>query len=145
MAKKQWKAKEASQQAGMPAASSAQLPEGFRAKKLITLPTLVMKEASEPRILRFDTAMRVSTFDNKKGGAKGDGGKRIEEPATVAAVTDMQSGEQMQFIVPSVVKANLEREYADNDYVLKIFRIQCLGKRVGKRYRDFSIMEVDQT
>lgn len=136
--------------------SAVKLPGGFKAKRQITMPTLVMKDASPARILRFDARMALSKYIDP------DPKKAKEKPATVAAVTDMESGEVYQFLVPSVVESNLRRAYdaevkvegegadarivndnGEHTYVGKIFRIQCLGKRPGKRYRDFTLMEVE--
>lgn len=130
---------------------------GFKAKRQITMPTLTMKEASPAMILRFDERMALSTYVDP------DPKKQKEKPATVAGVTDMATGVVYKFLVPSVVEANLRRDYdaevkihgegkaakitedkGDHTYVGKLFQIQCLGKRPGKRYRDFSIVEVEQ-
>lgn len=139
-----------------PVTSAVKLPEGFKAKRQITMPTLVMKDASPARLLRFDSRMALSKYLDP------DPKKQKEKPATVAAVTDMESGEVWQFLVPSVVESNLRRAYdaevviegegknaaitkdeGEHTYVGKIFRIQCLGKRPGKRYRDFTLLEVE--
>lgn len=117
------------------------LPEGYKAKRLVTVPTLSLKEGKDgslpTRILQFNEAMRVSTYVDP------DPKKTKEKPATIAGVTDVESGEVYQLLVPSVVEANLTRDYPNDGYVGMIFRIQCLGKRAGKRYRDFSIMEIE--
>jgi hypothetical protein len=132
------------------------VPQGFKVKRTITMPTLTMKEASPARILRFDSRMELSTYVDP------DPKKSKEKPATVSNVTDMQSGEIFKFLVPSVVEANLRRDYdaevkisgegktakitedkGEHNYVGLSFQIQCMGKRPGKRYRDFSISEVE--
>ena len=117
-------------------ASMLNLPAGFSVRKQITVPTLTLKDASGPRILTIGDAMRVSTYVDP------DPKKAKEKPATVCGVTDEESGELFQFLVPSVVESNLRRDYPEDGYVGKTFRIQCLGKRPNKRYRDFSIFEV---
>lgn len=138
------------------------LPAGFKAKRQVTVPTLSLKEDKlgnlpAPRILRFDERMRISSYVDP------DPKKAKEKPATIAIVTDMENGEVYQFLVPSVVEANLRRDYdaaveiegegknarivtddGEHLYVGKMFRIACLGKRPGKRYRDFGITEVEQ-
>lgn len=147
--------KEPKVEAAAPVAQRSNLPQGYKVKRQITVPTLVMKDASPARILRFDERMKISTYVDP------DPKKVKEKPATVAAVTDMETGESFQFLVPSVVEANLRRDYDANvktsgegknvkitedegkhEYVGKLFQIQCQGKRPGKRYRDFSIFEV---
>lgn len=119
-------------------ASTLTLPAGFKVKRQITVPTLTMKDGSNARMLSFNDAMRASNYIDP------DPKKAKEKPATVAGVTDVESGELFQFLVPSVVESNLRRNYPDDGYVGRTFRIQCLGERAGKRYRDFSIFEVDK-
>ena len=137
-------------------ATQTGVPQGFKVKRTITMPTLVMKDASAARILRFDSRMELSTYIDP------DPKKAKEKPATVSNVTDVQTGEIFKFLVPSVVEANLRRDYdaevkisgegktakitedkGEHNYVGLSFQIQCMGKRPGKRYRDFSIVEVE--
>lgn len=118
-------------------AANVKLPEGYRVKRQVTMPTLNIKEAGVTKILRIEDAMRLSTYVDP------DPKKAKEKPATICGVTDMESGEVYQFLVPSVVESQLKREYKDDSYVGLTFRISCLGKRPNKRYRDFSIMEVE--
>ena len=152
------KAKAKKEEAQQPAAPvvKSNLSDKFKVKRQITVPTLVMKDASPARILRFDSKMQISKYIDP------DPAKKKEKPATVSGVTDMESGEVFQFLVPSVVEANLRRDYdaevkvsgegkdakitedkGEHTYIGKCFQIQCMGKRPGKRYRDFSIFEVE--
>ena len=108
---------------------------GFKLKKLVTVPSLVMKIPGEQRVLRFDTKIDVSTVRDPK--------KPDEKPANVAHVTDMESGSIFVFLVPSVVQGNMEQHYVDGAYVGKIFLIKNLGKDPAKRYVNFGIAEVE--
>lgn len=122
-----------------PAVQPANVPEGFRVKRQITLPSLAIKAQNESHILRFDSAMRISdVMDKPKGDAK------PRDPATIANVTEVSTGEQFIFIVPTVVKKNLERDYKDNGYVGCVFQITNKGKRKeSQRYNDFAIAELE--
>lgn len=122
-----------------PVIQPANLPEGFKVKRQITLPSLAIKAQNESHILRFDSAMRVSdVMDKPKGDAK------PRDPATIANVTEVTTGEQFIFIVPTVVKKNLERDYKDDAYVGCVFQITNKGKRKeSQRYNDFSIAELE--
>ena len=112
---------------------------GFKVKKQVTMPSLSMKEGQQ-YALRFDSAMRVSEVMDKKVK---DGGKP-REPATIANVTNVETGEAYVFIVPTVVKMNLERDYKDEAYVGCIFQITHKGKRnTTQRYFDFAISELE--
>lgn len=146
------------EQTAQPAAAIPQagVKAGFRVKRQITMPTLVMKDASKEMVLMFNSRMSLSTYIDP------DPKKQKEKPATVADVTDVETGAIWKFLVPSVVESNLRRDYdaevkitgegkdakitgdtGEHLYVGKTFQIQCLGKRPGKRYRDFSLLEVE--
>ena len=146
---------EAQQPTAAPVPQSGAM-SGFKVKRQITMPTLTMKEASPAMVLRFNSRMALSTYVDP------DPNKVKEKPATVADVTDMSNGMVYKFLVPSVVEANLRRDYdaevkvsgegksakitedkGEHLYVGKCFQIQCLGKRPNKRYRDFSVLEVE--
>lgn len=123
-------------------AADMKLPEGFKVRRQVTVPTLSLKEGKDgtlppPRYLQFNEAMHLSTYVDP------DPKKAKEKPATISGVTDRETGEMFQFLVPSVVESQLKRDYPEDGYVGKIFRITCLGKRAGKRYRDFSIFEIE--
>lgn len=117
------------------------LPEGVRVRRLVTVPSLVLKDAGNARTLLIQSEIRVSKIEGKKGenGVK-------EKPADICDVTDLETGEQFIFLVPAVVKSNLERDYGDDveGYVGKAFYIRCDGKRnESQRYKDYTIIEVE--
>lgn len=121
----------------------ANLPEGVKAVRNVTLPTLVLKKAGDSAVLKFMDAMRVSKVKTKPDIGP-DGKVKEREPATVATVVNTQTGEQFIYLVASVVKSNLERDYPDETYVGKSFYIQNKGKRTeNQRYNDFAIIEVE--
>lgn len=111
------------------------LPAGMKVKRILTMPSLVLKEAGAHRTLMFVSEIRVSKVVDKDA-------KR--EPANIADVGDVETGEAFIFLVPSVVKSNLERDYPDGSYKGLTFFIQNLGKRTeSQRYNDFRILEVE--
>lgn len=119
---------------------STTMPEGLTIKRTITVPSLVLKVVGEGAALRFDSAMRISTIQQKAGE-----GKQMD-PATIANVTDVKTGEQFIFLVPSLVKSNLQNNYPDDGYNGKAFWICNKGKRKpSQRYNDFEIQEVEVT
>lgn len=122
-----------------PAATAAKLPEGFKIKRSITLPVLVLKKAGDSKTVKIQDAMRVSKIEQKADAA---GKKR--EPATICTVVEVLTGEQFTMLVPAVVKSNLLRDYPDDTYVGKVFMIENMGKRTeAQRYNDFRIYEVE--
>ena len=109
---------------------------GFKVVKRVTMPTLSLKE-NTPVVLRLDDAMRESKYIDP------DPKKAKEKPATICSVTDMQTGEVAILLVPEVMKKNLNETYPADSYVGKIFGIQKLPKRPGKRYFDLEIAELE--
>lgn len=139
------KAKGNKNQPATPAAPPvvANLPEGVKAVRNVTLPTLVLKKAGDSAVLKFMDAMRISKVKTKPDVGP-DGKVKEREPATVATVVNIQTGEQFIYLVASVVKSNLERDYPAEAYVGKAFYIQNKGKRTeNQRYNDFAIIEVE--
>lgn len=141
------------------ATGSLSLPEGFKVKRNLQMPSLVMKKPGEQRILLFSSGLQVSTVKSKPG----------EAPATVADVTDFQTGEIFKFLVPSVVESSLVQTfgpadaqlpsgaermekgaddrrravYGETPIVGKLFAIRNAGKREGKRHVDFEVVELE--
>lgn len=73
---------------------------------------------------------------------KGTGDKQSMEPATLCDVVNLESGEEMQLIVSTLVKSILDDNYPGDTYVGKGFQITKHNKREGKRYFDYSVDEV---
>lgn len=120
---------------GAAPAPIAGLPEGFKAKRSVILPTLSL-QVGQPRVIRFNTAMRQSTINDPDP-------KKKMKPATICQVTDVQSKENYNLIVPAVLESSLKEGYPDDDYVDKTFYVLKKPKRAGKRYFDFELTEVE--
>lgn len=78
------------------------LPPGVKAKRALSLPVLVMKKAGDARTLVFLSNLQVSRVPGKEG----------EAPATVASVADVETGEQMIYLVPAVVESTILQTFA---------------------------------
>lgn len=123
----------------------------FKTVKKVTLPLLSLKNG-DIALVRFDTAAKLG---KELKGDKAADGKAKKEPAHLAQVTDLTTGEEMQMIVPAVLRSTLEEEYpapsADKPhaYVGKSFQITHLGKKVGGKneggYNTFKIVEIELT
>lgn len=109
---------------------------GFKVIKRVTLPTFSLKE-NEPKVLRIDDAMRESKYIDP------DPKKAKEKPATICSITDMQTGGVAILLIPEVMKRNLNEAYPGDTYVNRVFGIQKLSKRPGKRYFDLEIAELE--
>lgn len=127
--------------------NGVEVPKKFKLKRRVILPTLSL-QVGQQRILRFDDVIKQSKVVDP------DPAKRNEKPADVAPVTDMESGEQMLLLVPAVMYAAIARDYGevgDDDriiegtetYVGKIFGVQKMPKRPGKRYFDIELVEME--
>lgn len=115
------------------------LPGGFKLKKVLTLPSLVLKHVGVGYALRFDSELRTSKVPGK---LKKDG--TYEDPATVCEVTMLETGEKRILLAPAVVIKNLRDEYPENSYVGKSFYIQNMGKtKEGQRHIDYGIAEIE--
>lgn len=115
--------------------SAFALPQGMKVKRMLTVPSLVLKDVGQSATLRFDSPIRESKVVDTKT-------KR--DPARIADVTNMETGEQNILIVNSVVESNLQRDYPNDGYAGLTFFIQNLGKRTeSQRYNDFGIAEVE--
>lgn len=108
----------------------------FRIAKRVTLPTL-NPGVNKPLILRIEDAFRVSDYVNP------DPKKANEKPATVCTVTELDTGVVSLWLVAEVAHKNIEAMYPDKDYIGRIFGIQKLPKRPGKRYFDFEVVELE--
>lgn len=127
------------QEQQQPVISNVSLPAGFKVVKQITLPSLAIKKAGDSKILKIMDVMRISKVVDKSA----EGKKR--EPATICTVTDMETGELFTFIVPAVVKKNLQETYENDSYVDRIFQITNKGKRnEAQKYYDFQLLEVSE-
>jgi hypothetical protein len=121
-----------------PAPSGVSLPAGYKTARVVTLPSLVLKEAGQSVTVKILDAIRVSQV---KGKPDKDG--KEQKAADICTIADVTTGEQAILLVPAVVKSNLERDYVDEGYVGDVFFLRCDGKRkAGQRYNDFTIIEV---
>lgn len=117
-------------------ANPATVAAGFRVKRNVILPTL-SPQVNQPLILRIDDEIRTSTYVDP------DPKKAKEKPADICSVTDMQTGVQSILLVPAVMKSAFDRDYSDGSYVGKVFGVQKLPKRPGKRYFDVQLVELE--
>lgn len=107
----------------------------FKKIRSVTLPLIKWVNGVE-KYFRFDGA----AFIGKE--VKQTGTKKME-PATLAHVTDLESGEQGQIILATVLRKILDEEYPDNSYVGRSFAIT--QHRVdGKAYNTYTIEEIEE-
>ncbi len=101
----------------------------------------VMKKIDEePIFVRFESPMYVGKQLKRATDTKEKNGK-TRSPATLAAITNMETGEQFLLIINQVLKDNLNDGYPDDSYVGKTFRI-VQHSREGKSYKTYSLSEI---
>lgn len=113
----------------------------FTVVKNVTLPLLKKKDDGTPVYVKIDSAI-YKAKDNKTGKpAEGETKKAMEAPELVQ-VTNLETGEQQEMIVESVLGIELRDQYPDNGYLGKCFSISKFAKTDGKRYATFQIAEI---
>jgi hypothetical protein len=107
----------------------------FVVKKHVTLP--LMKIApNTTRYFKLTGAMHIGKdVKQPEGTAK-------KEPATLCHAIDLETSEEGQFIVPTVLKSELTDAYANDGYVGKSFQF-TFTRPEGKRYNLVTIAEIE--
>ena len=107
---------------------------GFKVAKNVTLPLSKWKN-DQAKFLLIESAI----FQGKQIAQKD--GQPEEKPADLLNCIDLETGEQAQVIVGTVLKGTLQDEYPDNAYVGKYFSITQL-RDPGKKYNTYSVQEL---
>ncbi len=121
-----------------PAAPKAASNPKFKVVRTLQLPVLKIEEGT-PVYLKINDPVSVSTVPGKKNA---DG--TFQKPADICHVTNMETGENVTFLVPAVVKGVFKDAYPDNAYVGKCFEFVKGPKEPGKRHNAFTVNEVSE-
>lgn len=108
---------------------------GFKVKKNVTLPVIKLKPGEEA-YLQFTGPMHVG----KDTGQVMNGRKM--DPATIAEVMDLSTGELGVLICATVLQKELNDGYPDDSYIGKAFAI-TVTKVPEKKYNLYSIIEIE--
>ena len=108
----------------------------FTRKGQITFPVLKKKDG-EPIYVKI-----ISEIYTGKEIKQAQGKKKME-PARLAKVVNLETGEQMELICNRVLESNLNENTGDDRYVGKCFEIVQQPSRQGKQYKTFSIWELE--
>jgi hypothetical protein len=108
-------------------------------KKLLTRPVLKW-EVSKPKYLKIEASMHIGKEIKSRSEKEGD---KKKDPATIAHVIDLTTGEPAQIIVNAVLKSVLIDEYPGDAYVGKCFSITKQARQPGKQYDPFQIEEIE--
>lgn len=102
--------------------------------KHVTLP-LFKWEDNKPRYLKITSPIFIGKEIQEKGAAK------KKEPAHLMNVVDLETGEEGQVIVATVLRGILSEEYPGDAYVGKGFAI-TQRKIPGKDYNGYGVDEL---
>ncbi len=108
----------------------------FKVKGAVTLPVIKLA-AGVQRFVFFDGPMHIG-----KDTGQVMNGKKME-PATVANVTDLETGEQGVLICATVLAGELRGAYPDDSYIGKRFAIRLI-KVPEKKYNMYEILEIEE-
>lgn len=116
----------------------------YKKVRSVTLPLKSLKTLGDIAHVRITTPITV--------GKKLQGDDSTKEPAHLCNIIDLDTGEEMQMIIPKVLRSTLEEEYPTVGekigYLGKCFEIENLGKKAGRGksaegYNTFRIVEVE--
>lgn len=105
-------------------------------KKLLTRPVLKFV-TDKARYVKIEGAIYIGKEMKQKDGDK------KKEPAHLADVIDLESGELAQIIVNAVPLSVLNENYPNDTYVGKCFSITRQSRQPGKQYDSFKVEEIE--
>jgi len=108
----------------------------FTIKRAVTLPIMKIF-ANTPVYLRLDAPMfegKLLPDDIKQGKTEG---------AHIVNCTNLETGEQVQIVVPKVLEAVLNETYLDDSYVGLSFEVTKQKMITGKKYHNFTVKEIE--
>ena len=125
---------------GALAAADSGVPDlagmGFKVTRKITLPLLSTKDGGQ-----YAVQLQGKFYVGKEITQKGEVAKK---PAIMVDVIDLLTGQLMQMICPTVLKANIEEAFPDDSYVGKCIAFERFAKKEGKNYNTFSLAEIEK-
>lgn len=108
------------------------LPRGYRIARRATAPLISISHEKE---LAFIVDGEIVEQDSAMSSTPGGRAMRV------VAITRMDTGEEANLVVPTVMESALRR--TPGGYVGKAFLVQHIGKRAGKRYNDIEVYELE--
>lgn len=102
--------------------------------KRVTLPTMKLQPVNYVKFL--------SAIVAKPKQEKDENGKLVEKTIDIAHAVNLETGEEVHFVVGDVLKKELTSAYPKDAYVGKAFMVE---KRdvPGKRYKNYFIAEIE--
>lgn len=122
------------------AETAVEQPRVKKVVKNVTLPQLKII-TDTPMCVTFMKAIWQGAPEDDARVKDGAVVNKRKEPPFLAEVRNEDTGEIAHMVVPTVLRKELEKQYAGEAYVLKSFDI-CQHKLPGKDYNTFDIAEV---
>lgn len=106
----------------------------FKVKQQVSGVSMLKVETGDVVHVKFTSAFKVGKIKNN--------------PATLASVVNLETGEIAKIIVSKVLFNILEENYPNESFVGKSFRIEkgekVKGKAGGNAYNEFEVFELDE-
>jgi len=120
--------------------TTGQTASGRKVIKRLIIPLLKMVKGETIEVKLMGA---IYTGKPQKDAKEGD------KPADLCNVVNLDTGEEMQIIVPAVLKSNLEEQYPKQGYVDKCFAITKGEQKDskaggGRKYSEFTILEIEE-
>jgi len=109
----------------------------FKTKKLLTR-ALMKLVKGEPRYLLCEKPIYLGKEMPEK-----DPTKKPKDAAHILECLDLETGEEMQFLVPAVVQGVFKDTYPNESYVGKGFEITKMERQPGKGYDPYRVAEIE--
>jgi hypothetical protein len=119
-----------------PPATDAAPAFKFRVARRVVVPTLKLASGVAVFVKFLDT---IQTKDKQE---KNDKGEVETKTIDIARVVNLETGEETEFVVGTVLKSDLDEAYPSGGYKEKCFRV--MKKDVaGKRYKSYELDEIE--
>lgn len=117
--------------------TGASAPGQFKRLRAISVPTFKMLEGGSYYFLfRSPIVTKQTTQKDEKGAM-------VEKEIRIASVVNLKTGEVGQIVVGTVLDSELANGFPKDSYVGKAFEIEKKKGKEGKRYRTYTIYEID--
>jgi hypothetical protein len=108
-------------------------PSKLKVKRQVVLPLLSMHDGDKV-FVKFNKAFYTGKVIE---------GATIKKAADLCEVTDITTGQIMTMIVSKVLFSTMSEEYPKDSYVGKIFALERIAPKEGKKYPTFGVVEVE--
>lgn len=113
----------------------------FKVKKHVTLPLLVVNDEVPSYVKITGAIFQAKELEGSRARKNENG--QVQQPPHLFHAINLETGEMVQAIANDVLKSTLEDTYPDESYVGKSFEYVRHAMVKGKKYKTFSITEIE--